>query len=264
MLVGKVTVRFLVLGILVLASVACSGKGGRPDSVLLITLDTFRADHLSCYGRSPVETPRLDELAARGVRVENVWTTVPLTTPAHASIMSGLYPMSHGVRNNARFRLPDDVRTLAEILSGAGRKTGGFVGSFTTNRIFGLAQGFDTFDDDMGRDDRGKKRSQRRGDQVVEAASRWLKASAADPFFLWVHLYDAHTPYDPPPPFRQHHPGDPYSGEVAFVDDLVGRLMDALKESGAQRRTGVAVGGGHGEGLGSTASCCTSRCSMYR
>ncbi len=223
---------------------------GGPDSLLLITLDTLRADHVSSYGPSPVATPHLDALAAKGARVVHAWTTVPLTTPAHASILSGLYPPSHGVRNNARFRLPEDVTTLAELLGGHGRATAAFVSSFTTSSQFGLGQGFELFDDDLGNDDTGARRTQRPGPETAAHAASWLAEHGGKPFFVWVHLFDAHTPYSPPSPFRERHPGDPYSGEVALTDHLVGELILALEKSGAAGRTAIVVLADHGEGLG--------------
>jgi arylsulfatase A-like enzyme/Flp pilus assembly protein TadD len=223
---------------------------GGIDSLLLITLDTLRADHVSSYGPSPVATPHLDALAAKGARIARAWTAIPLTTPAHASILTGLYPPSHGVRNNARFRLPEDVTTLAELLRGRGRATAAFVSSFTTSRLFGLGQGFELFDDDLGNDDTGSRRSQRPGPETAAHAANWLAEHGGKPFFAWVHLFDPHTPYSPPSPFRERHPGDPYSGEVALTDYLVGELVAGLEKSGAAGRTAIVVLADHGEGLG--------------
>ena len=238
-------------------SLSCGGgvgpsgsAGGRIDSLLVITLDTLRADHVSSYGPSPVATPHLDALAAKGARIARAWTAVPLTTPAHASILTGLYPPSHGVRNNARFRLPEDVTTLAELLGGHGRATAAFVSSFTTSRLFGLGQGFDLFDDDLGNDDTGSRRTQRPGPETAAHAATWLADHGGKPFFVWVHLFDPHTPYSPPSPFRERHPGDLYSGEVALTDYLVGELVAALEKSGAAERTAIVVLADHGEGLG--------------
>ena len=219
------------------------------DSLLLVTLDTLRADHLSCYGSTKVQTPEIDALASRGVRMSCAWTSVPLTTPAHASILTGLYPPGHGVRNNGRFRLPDRVTTLAEVMKQQGRRTAAFVSAFPTSRLFGLAQGFETFDDDFGFGNNGKKRNSRRGDETVERAASWLREKAGKPFFAWVHLYDAHTPYTPPPEFGSRYPSDPYAGEVAFVDALVGRLVKLIDEIGATSRTVIVVIADHGEGL---------------
>jgi arylsulfatase A-like enzyme len=227
---------------------AC-GRASRLDSVLLITLDTVRADHVSCYGPSPVATPHLDQVARQGALVERAWTPIPLTTPAHASILTGLYPPSHGVRSNARFRLPDGVTTLAEVLRDRGIKTAAFVASSMTSRLFGLDQGFETYDDSLGHSPDGERRTQRPGNEVVDRARAWIEANASEPFFLWVHLYDAHTPYEPPPEFARKHPHNPYAGEVAFVDLQVGRLIVALQEARATRRTVIAIISDHGEGL---------------
>ncbi len=235
-------------GVLFLASAACR-RAPRLDSVLLITLDTLRADHVSCYGSSPVKTPHLDALALRGARLTRAWTPIPLTTPAHASILSGLYPPAHGLRNNGRFRLPDDVTTLAEVLKSGGSRTAAFVAAFPTLQIFGLGQGFDVYDDDLGNDAAGQRRSQRPATEVVDRAAVWLAANGAGPFLLWVHLYDPHFPYQPPAEYARRFPHDLYSGEVAFTDAEVGRLLNALERTGASARTVVVALADHGEGL---------------
>lgn len=228
----------------------CRPQPKAVDSLLLITVDTLRADHVSAYGPSPVPTPALDEIARRGLRVADCWTSIPLTTPAHASLLTGLYPPAHGMRNNARFRLPEDVTTLAEILRSGGRRTGAVIGSFTTSNQFGLGQGFESFDDDLGYDPLGWPLVQRTGDQVTDRAIDWLKRHAGQPFFLWVHLYDPHAPYEPPSEWARLFPDDPYSGEVAFADQQIARLLTALDEVGARERTILAAVGDHGEGLG--------------
>src|SRR5262245_30481923 len=229
---------------------APSGPGGQLDSVLLVTIDTLRADHLSCYGPSPVATPALDALARRGAMVRGAWATVPLTTASHASILTGLHPVSHGVRDNSGYRLPDSALTLAERLAAAGRRTAAFVAAYTTSRRFGLDQGFAEFDDDFGHAPDGSERQQRPANEVVDRASAWIGGHASRPFFLWVHLFDPHAPYEPPEPYRSAHQKDPYSGEVAFADAQLGRLLDALDRSGAGARTAIVVLSDHGEGLG--------------
>lgn len=219
------------------------------DSMLLITLDTLRADHVSCYGPSPVDTPNLDSMARKGARIVRAWTPIPLTTPAHATILTGLYPSAHGVRNNGRFRLPDDVTTLAEVLKAANVRTAAFVASFTTLGVFGLSQGFDVYDDDLGNDSTGERRSRRPANEVVERAIQWLTANAGAPFLLWVHLYDPHFPYEAPAAYQARFPGDHYSAAVAFTDDQLGQLLQALDRTGAGRRTVVVAVADHGEGL---------------
>ena len=243
------------VGILTLLLLACGAPEGPPrPSLLLVTLDTLRADHVSCYGPSPVSTPSLDAIARGGARVDRVWSPIPLTTPAHATILTGLYPPTHGVRNNGRFRLPDGVPTMAETLRREGWATAGFVGSFTTSHLFGLGRGFDHYDDDMGQDERGGRRSQRPGPEVVRSAIAWLErhrtSSPGQPFFVWVHLFDPHTPYTPPVEHLRAHPGHPYRAEVAFTDALVGTLVEALERTGAAPHTAVIAVADHGEGLG--------------
>ncbi|MBP7148685.1 MAG: sulfatase-like hydrolase/transferase [Acidobacteria bacterium] len=251
---GRTPVPAVVAGLLaalalLLVVSGCPGHARRFDNLVLVTLDTLRADHVSCYGSTRVQTPNIDALARDGARAVRAWSTTPLTTPAHASIMTGLYPPGHGVRNNARFRLPADVTTLAQVLSGSGRRTAAFVASFTTSSMFGFNRGFDVFDDDMGNDSSGTQRSQRPGDQVVNRAILWLRQNADRPFFLWVHLFDPHEPYNAPVEFASRHPGDPYSGEVAFTDAQVGRLMEELRAAGVAPRTAIVAVADHGEGL---------------
>ncbi|RMG46773.1 MAG: hypothetical protein D6718_04970 [Acidobacteria bacterium] len=240
--------RLLLVG-LALALSGCSARA--PDAVLLVTLDTVRADHLSCYDpASPSRTPEIDRLAGLGALAERAWTTVPLTTPAHASILTGLFPPAHGVRNNGVYRLPDSAVTLAERLRAAGFRTAAFVASYTTSREFGLAQGFDLFDDDLGHDAAGRPRPQRPGTEVVARAEAWLREQRGRRFFAWIHLFDAHSPYAPPPELASRHPGDPYSAEVELVDRLVGRLARSVGAGGRGSRTLLVVVADHGEGLG--------------
>ncbi len=173
--------------------------------VVLVTLDTTRADHLGSYGDEEANTPVLDRLAREGVRFETAISPAPLTLPAHASILTGLDPPSHGVRHNGQFRLAEEQETLAERLRAEGYQTAAFVGSFVLDRRYGLAQGFDTYDDrvDASPDASfGGIENERKGEAVTDAALAWLKEtkerSGSTPFFLWVHYYDAHYPYDPP------------------------------------------------------------------
>lgn len=250
----KIPTAALAAAVLVAAfATGCQSSGSKApayDSVLLITMDTLREDYLSCYGPSPVQTPHFDRLAAEGVIVRRAWSPVPLTTPAHATIMTGLYPPGNGVRNNAHFRLPDNITTLAEIMRDSGRRTGAVISSFTTSRLYGLGQGFEFFDDDLGHDERGRPRQSRRGDEVLARAVRWLDQNSARPFFLWVHFFDPHTPYESPESFSARFPGNPYAAEVAFTDFLLGALLEKLEKSPAGRRTLVVLVADHGEGLG--------------
>ncbi|HEX3582000.1 MAG TPA: sulfatase-like hydrolase/transferase [Thermoanaerobaculia bacterium] len=215
----------------------CAREAKRPN-VLLITLDTFRADRINA------NTPNLQKLAAESVRFTNADSPVPLTLPAHCSILSGVLPLHHGVRNNGVNSFPADRETLATVFSAAGYRTGAFLSSFVLDHRFGLQRGFDRYDDDIPRDataEANTLEAERRGDVTVDRALAWLHDTAARPYFAWVHLYDAHAPYAPPAPYPQT-----YDGEIAFVDAQVGRLLAAID----RKNTIVLIAGDHGESLG--------------
>ena len=244
------------LGLLVYFLVFRPGKrqsgpsGPLPYNVLLITLDTTRADHLGCYGHEPARTPNLDGLAREGVRFARAYCPAPLTLPSHASIMTGLYPVAHGVRNNGH-DLPSGIGTLAEILKGRGYATGAFVSAFSVDSRFGIDRGFDVYDDTFLADSPFKtQNAERRAEETFARFSRWLETGGKDRFFGWVHFYDPHLPYDPPSPYKEEFGGDPYDGEIAYMDRYVGSVLDRLRELGVLERTIVVVAGDHGEGLG--------------
>jgi choline-sulfatase len=228
---------------------------GRPN-ILLVTIDTLRADRVGCYGHASAATPMLDALAARGVRFETVIAHVPLTGPSHASILSGLGPLGHGFRENAGFVLPAQVRSGAEDFRDAGYRTAAFVSAFPLDRRFGFDRGFEVYDDHLpkGNDPRRTPYVERFADATTDAVLRWLEVSAAwsggRPFFLWVHYYDPHAPYEPPGEFAVRFRTAPYDGEVAFADQQLGRLFRALEERGDLSRTLVVAMSDHGEGLG--------------
>ena len=222
-----------------------------PPNVLLITIDTVRADRIGAYGYAKASTPVLDRLAREGVRFADATTQAPLTGPAHAALLTGLYPARIGVRDNATTPVPDTVTTAAEVFKSRGYRTGGFVGAFILTAPYGFAQGFDTFDADFpGFRDGLKLQVQRRGDAVVDAAMKWLETGGTQPFFGWVHLYDAHAPYEPPAPFADRFKASPYDGEIAYVDACIGRLITTLERTRRLDRTLVAVVADHGESLG--------------
>jgi arylsulfatase A-like enzyme len=221
-----------------------------PPNILLITLDTVRADRLGAYGYAKAATPALDRLAREGVRFADATTQSPLTGPAHAAILTGQYPARLGVRDNATTPIPPGTATAATLFKARGYRTGGFVGAFILGPEYGFGQGFDAFDAQFAGFNTGSKlQVQRRAGEVVDAALRWM-SGGTQPFFAWVHLYDAHTPYDAPAPFRARFAASPYDGEIAYVDSAVAKLVAALEQSGQLDRTLVVVVADHGEGLG--------------
>jgi choline-sulfatase len=247
-----------ILALGLLAVILVVGKG-RPafrtgaasgHNVLLITLDTTRYDHLGCYGYELARTPHLDGLAREGVRFARVYCPAPLTLPSHSSIMTGLQPATHGVRNNGH-NLATKWRTLAEILKGRGFATAAFVSSFSVDSRFGIGRGFDVYDDTFQPQAPLKgANAERRAEETFAKFSRWLDVNAGKRFFAWVHYYDPHLPYDPPSPYLEGSPGRPYDGEIAYMDHYVGAVLEALEAKGFLGTTLVVVAGDHGEGLG--------------
>jgi arylsulfatase A-like enzyme/Flp pilus assembly protein TadD len=261
------------------ALVAACGRASPPIEpprhLLLITIDTLRADRLACYGSTSVQTPNLDRLALEGAIALDATVHTPLTRPSHVSLFTGLLPGRHGIRDNLSPPLADSIPTLAEILRGAGFRTGGFVASVVLSAQSGLARGFDTYSDrfDLDGDDaRFLNTVQKPGDRVIDEAWAWISAASGsglqasgsgshgavtdEPghrrgrFAAWVHLYEPHDPYDPPEPFRSRYASRPYDGEVAWSDELVGRLVTRLEKAGLLDQTLVLATSDHGEGLG--------------
>lgn len=227
-------------------------RGLAKPSVLLVTVDTMRADRIGAYGCRRVETPAMDGLAAEGVLFSRVYSAVPLTLPSHTTIMTGLYPPGHGVRNNGNYRLPDEVVTLAEVLRDAGYTTAAFVGAFVLDSQFSLDQGFDYYHDSFLNIDAASgsfRYAERSAEEVSRLAIEWLDKASA-PFFLWVHYFDPHQPYSMPPPFDERYRSDPYLGEIAFVDRCLGNLLGALKEKEGRGNALVVLTSDHGESLG--------------
>jgi len=224
-----------------------------PLNLVIVTLDTTRADRMGAYGNKEIETPAFDRIAREGVLFENAVSAAPLTLPVHSSMFTGKFPPEHGVRDNGGFFLGPEQLTLAEVLKTRGYRTGAFVAAYVLDSKWGLNQGFDTYFD---RFDLSESRTvslgaiQRPGNEVVDQALPWIDQAQGQPFFAWVHLYDAHSPYRPPEPFATKYKGRPYNGEIAFADSQVARLLAKLDELHIADRTVVMILGDHGESLG--------------
>jgi arylsulfatase A-like enzyme/Tfp pilus assembly protein PilF len=257
-------------GILVAAASLAPACGGtvavRRDpsqNVLLITIDTLRADAIGAAGNATVSTPWIDRLAAGGVRFTQAHASTVVTLPSHANILSGIYPFRHGVRENAGFRFPPHVDTLATILSARGYRTAAFVSAFPLDARFGLTRGFDRYDDRFakGDADRAFRVPERRAPETIAAAVDWIAGGPAangespaarrdQPWFVWVHLYEPHFPYTPPEPYASRYRAAPYLGEVAFSDAALGPLLQPIVDRQGGRPTLVVFTGDHGESLG--------------
>jgi arylsulfatase A-like enzyme/Flp pilus assembly protein TadD len=247
---------------LALAAIACrssrtnSGAAAvslRPLNLVLVTIDTLRPDHLHCYGYTKIETPTIDAIAQSGTVFENAVTQTPLTPPSHASILTGLNPPAHHVRNVGGFILQPSSTTLATILQQQGWDTGAFISSAVLKKLFGLNQGFAVYDDQMpqpGNRLQFREDAERQATGTIDRALRWLATQSGRPYFLWVHLYDPHKPYRPPEPFRQKYQDRLYDGEIAYADHELGRLLDAVHKKSPAGETLIAILSDHGESLG--------------
>jgi arylsulfatase A-like enzyme/Flp pilus assembly protein TadD len=247
----------LQAGLLCLASVSipslpADGAETKPN-VIIITIDTLRADHVGCYGYAQVETPNINELARTATRFTNAFTPVPITLPAHSALFTGSYPMATGMHDFSGNKLPSSAWTLARVLHDNGYSTAAFIGSAVLDSRFGLNQGFDIYFDhfDFSRlDETNLDQMERRGDLVMNEALDWLKTNPRQPFFLWVHLYDPHYPYTPPEPYAAKYRSHPYDGEIAFDDAQVGRIKALLSQLRMLDDALLVIAGDHGEGLG--------------
>ena len=252
--------RTIVLGGILIAAVAAGAWYWRTSvrdpgrNVLLITISGIRADHLASYGHDPAATPTLDALAERGVLFERAMSTAPVTLPAHASLLTGLHPLEHGLITRGKDPLPKDARTLAEILSERGYRSAAFTSAYALDSRYGLDQGFEVYDDDLSGTRRGPTNLyvERPADSMIDAATAWLELHPAEsPFHCWIHLND------PAPPFESHEvdgedpfSDSPYDGEIAFVDRQLARVIDLLEQRGLRQRTLIVVAGDHGTALG--------------
>ena len=228
-------------------------RHGRDFNVILVTLDTTRADKIGCYGATDVKTPVIDGFAGRGVRFDKCIAQTPLTLPSHTSIMTGTFPLYHGVRDNGGFLVPPGLETMAEVFKKGGYRTAAFVAAYVLDSRWGLNQGFDYYFDQF---DLSKFESvslgdiQRPANEVLDEALPWLEKNKSGNFFAWIHLYDPHTPYEPPPPYDTEYAGRPYLGEIAFMDSQLSRLQAFLEKNDLTDNTFLIIAGDHGESLG--------------
>jgi len=225
-------------------------------NIIMFTIDTLRADHLECYGYRGVKTPQINRMAEEGILFQYNIVATPLTLPSHSSIMTGTYPLYHGVRDNGGFYLDESHTTFAEAMKSQGYATAAFVAAFVLDSRWGLDQGFDYYYDNF---DLTKYKTvsldsvQRRGDEVLNEVYRWLGENGQQKFFAWIHLYDPHTPYDPPEPYKSQYGGKRYrlyDGEIAYVDQLMGEFRAYMEENGLWEKTLIILTADHGESLG--------------
>jgi arylsulfatase A-like enzyme len=220
-----------------------------PGPLILVSIDTLRADHLPAYGYTGVRTPNIDAFAAESTVFDSAWSHSPQTLPSHTSILSGQLPFEHGVRDNTGFTVKPNQWLVQRALHDAGWRTGGFVSAYVLRRETGIGQGFDTFDSDLpaAAPEASIGQIQRDGADTLEAASRWLDVQTDSKFFLFVHFYEPHKPYTPPARYSMY---APYDGEIAYADELVGRVFDRLRAKGLYDRATIVLLADHGEGLG--------------
>ena len=218
------------------------------NTIILISMDTTRADHLGCYGYQYNTTPNIDMLARESLFIEHAFSTVPLTLPAHCSMFTGLIPPTHGVHDNFNMRLPENAETLAEILKQNGYKTYGIVSSVVLEREFGLDQGFDTYDDIFDKKTEGATIEERTGEETTQHALKWLSENKDQKKMMFIHFYDPHDPYSPPAPFDTNYK-NPYDGEIAFTDHCIGQIIKQLKLLDLYDDALIVIAGDHGEML---------------
>lgn len=243
---------FLIAPAALIAAPQARVTHSRPN-VILITMDTLRADHLGCYGDQEIETPTLDGLARESIVFDRAIAQVPLTWPSHAAILTGTYPFQNGVQDFTAPPLSPQFRSLAQAFKQAGYATGAVVSSFVLERSWGLARGFDYYDDAFASASFFEKDPalvERPAKETVDHALKWLAHTTRRPFFLWLHLYDPHSPYDPPEPYRTRYRDRLYDGEIAYADHELGRLIAWLKAAKLYDRTAIAFLSDHGESLG--------------
>jgi arylsulfatase A-like enzyme/Tfp pilus assembly protein PilF len=249
---GRLSAYLLIFAAVFLTGICARGAQKKSEAlnVLLISIDTLRPDRLSCYDSQFVETPNIDSLASRSVVFDRAFAHNPTTLPSHTNILLGTTPLYHGVHDNAQFKLAGEFVTLSEYLKDRGYATGAFIGAFPLDSRFGLAQGFDVYDESYPSGSLTDFAApERRADEVIQAAVDWIDGQESI-WFSFVHLWDPHTPYSPPEPFLSQYKDDPYSGEAAYVDFQLGKLFDFLDRKRLMSNTLIVLTGDHGESLG--------------
>jgi arylsulfatase A-like enzyme/Tfp pilus assembly protein PilF len=241
----------LIIIILILGKTPALSADEDQLNLLIITIDTLRADHTGIYGYEKIKTPHIDSLGQKGVVFSNAFCHVPLTLPSHCSLFTANLPLYHGVRDNG-YRLPVFNLTLAEILKEKGYKTAAFVGAFPLDSRFGLNKGFDVYDDLYGSKNiiRDLSFIERRAEEVNRKALEWIASNKNERFFAWIHYFDPHAPYEPPSPFDQDYAGREYDGEIAYTDHVIGKLLERLDQLKLREKTLIILTSDHGEGLG--------------
>jgi choline-sulfatase len=244
--------RFAILATVTLFP-AVSASGQAKPNIILITIDTLRVDYLGCYGNRRIETPNLDSLAAAGTLFERAYCQAPMTPPSHASILTGTYPPTHGVRDFTSSGLRPGFPTLASILKKAGYNTAAFVSAYVLDSVWGFNQGFDYYYDHFEpKEFQGVNPGnvQRKAGETIKLVNDWLGKRPRTPYFLWVHLFDPHHDYNPPEPFHSRYSSDLYGGEVAYADHELGRMFELLRANGDWDRSLIVAVSDHGEGRG--------------
>ncbi|MEK7485827.1 MAG: sulfatase-like hydrolase/transferase [Planctomycetota bacterium] len=227
---------------------SCDPSPKKPEklyNLIILTVDTTRADHIGCYGNTQVQTPALDQLAKEGTRFANANSHIPLTLPSHSTIFTGNYPIGTGVHDNIGFRLSEDVTTLAEYLKGNGYHTGAFIAAKVLVSKFGINQGFEEFNEKIP-----PKKPSRNAEAVFKPAKEWIEKQKGHPFFSWIHLYDPHLPYEHPEPFWSQYAANPYAGEISYMDSQIQLFLNFLKEQNLYDSSLIMVVADHGESLG--------------
>lgn len=220
-------------------------------NIILITIDTLRADYLSCYKKNNAQTPNIDMLAGEGVIFEKCIAQSPLTLPSHTTILSGTYPLYHGVQDNGGMLVPSHLEFISEVLQNNGYTTSAFIAAFVLHSKWGINQGFNTFSDDFDISLLEQKglTLETRADKIIGNAKKWIMNNKQNKFFSWIHLFDPHAKYEPPPPYNQKHPDNPYAGEVEYVDAQLGSFFTFLKEQDLYDNSIIILTADHGEGL---------------